>query len=117
MASPLIEAEISASVAAFRFNEAALESLLSGPRGPVAIDLSRRAIRVENSAKQHATGRPGPNVRTGRLRGSITHRISHDAEGLYADVGTAVTYAPFVELGTSRMSAYPFLRPALPAAR
>lgn len=119
MASPSqqIRVEIDAAHSKFRFNEAAMRELLRGPTGAVMRDLARRAIRIESSAKQHATGRPGPNVITGRLRGSITWRLGEDFLGPYADIGTAVHYAPFVELGTSRAPAYPFLRPALAAGR
>lgn len=99
------------------WNEASLRALLKGRNGPVARDLARRAIKVESAAKRYASGRPGPNVQTGRLRGSITWAIGTDGGGLYADVGTNVFYAPFVELGTSRAPAYPFLGPALDAAR
>lgn len=116
MAKPGIQFEIDAARSTFKANASELTSLLAGPRGPVARDLSKRAIRVESMAKRNATDRPGPKVRTGRLRGSITWRLGVDAT-LYADIGTAVYYAPFVELGTSRAPAYPFLRPALSAAR
>lgn len=121
-----IKVEIAEAVKTFRFNEAEMTRLLTGPNGPVYRDLEKRAIRVQNSAKLHATDRPGPRVRTGRLRGSITHRLGKDARGPYADIGTAVHYAPFVELGhnivrggvvVGRAPAYPFLRPALEAAR
>lgn len=48
-------------------------------------------------------------VDTGRLRNSITHAM----EGSEAVViGTNVEYAPYVELGTSRQKAQPYLRPA-----
>lgn len=48
-------------------------------------------------------------VDTGRLRNSITHQqYSEDTEV----IGTNVEYAPYVELGTSKMGAKPFLRPA-----
>ena len=47
-------------------------------------------------------------VDTGRLRNSISHARDDDA----AYIGTNVEYAPYVELGTSRMKARPFLRPA-----
>lgn len=48
-------------------------------------------------------------VDTGRLRNSITHAM----EGSEAVViGTNVEYGPYVELGTSRQKAQPFLRPA-----
>lgn len=47
-------------------------------------------------------------VDTGRLRNSITHtRVNNDAY-----IGTNVEYAPYVEYGTSRQKAQPFLRPA-----
>jgi HK97 gp10 family phage protein len=105
---------MASAIGSFRFNESEMKRLL---RGPVMQDVAKRAIRVETSAKQHASGRPGPNVRTGRLRGSITWRLGEDGLSPYADIGTAVHYAPYVELGTSRMPAYPFLRPALEAAR
>ena len=73
-------------------------------------------------------------VDTGRLRNSITHATStsggigtyNDNEGnRYSDasakstpeedsvyIGTNVEYAPYVELGTVRTPAQPFLRPA-----
>lgn len=105
---------ISAMLDSYAWHESEYERLL---HGPVMADIAQRAIRVETSAKQHASGRPGPNVRTGRLRGSITWRLGEDGISPFADVGTAVSYAPYVELGTSRMPAYPYLRPALEAAR
>ena len=48
-------------------------------------------------------------VDTGNLRISLNFEVHDD----YAEVGTPVEYAPFVELGTARMSAQPYLRPAL----
>lgn len=48
-------------------------------------------------------------VRTTRLRQSITH--AKDAEAAY--VGSNVEYAPYVEMGTSKMRARPFIRPAV----
>lgn len=105
------------------WNRAALASVLAGPQGPIARDLSRRAIRVETQAKINASHpRPsvpgsGPAVRTGRLRGSITWQLGRDAAGLYAVIGSNVEYAGYVEIGTERMAARPYLRPALVAAR
>lgn len=111
-----VELEIQASMESFRVNSLELEALLRGPHGPIAADLARRAIRVESAAKTNASGRPGPRVITGRLRGSITWRLGEDIEGLYAEVGSNVEYALYVEQGTSRSAAYPFLAPSLDAA-
>lgn len=47
--------------------------------------------------------------RTGRLRNSITN--THDGNTVY--IGTNVEYAPYVELGTYKMDARPFLAPAI----
>ena len=48
-------------------------------------------------------------VDTGRLRNSITHEVSDD----YVEIGSAVEYAPYVELGTVHMKAQPYLSPAV----
>ena len=47
---------------------------------------------------------------TGRLQGSITHKPNLSEKAVY--IGTNVEYAPYVELGTSRQKAQPYLRPA-----
>lgn len=99
------------------WNRNEVDALLRGPDGPVARDLLRRGLLVEAAAKNFATGvGGGPRVRTGRLRSSITTVPGRDAQGVYVDVGSNVSYAPFVELGTRYMHARPFLRPALAAA-
>lgn len=48
-------------------------------------------------------------VDTGRLRNSITHAQYDENTEV---IGSNVEYAPYVELGTSRKGARPFLRPA-----
>ena len=50
-------------------------------------------------------------VRTGNLRNSITHQVASD--GRSVDIGTNVEYAPYVELGTYKSRAQPYLRPAI----
>lgn len=47
-------------------------------------------------------------VDTGNLRNSITHATDDTS----AYIGTNVEYAPYVELGTVRTRAQPYLRPA-----
>jgi HK97 gp10 family phage protein len=48
-------------------------------------------------------------VDTGRLRGSIASKVDGDK----AIVGTNVEYAPYVEYGTGKMRAQPYLRPSI----
>ena len=50
-------------------------------------------------------------VDTGRLRNSITHSVDASEQKVY--VGTNVEYAAYVEMGTSRMRAQPYLQPAV----
>lgn len=111
----------------FALNEEALQRLLASPDGDVALDLGRRAQRVETAAKLNATGRPvagannpegrGPRVQSGRLRSSIHWFIGVDERSVFAAIGTNVFYGRILELGLTRNGAsYPFLIPALPAA-
>lgn len=48
-------------------------------------------------------------VDTGNLRNSITHTVS----GETAYIGTNVEYAAYVEMGTTRTVAKPYLKPAV----
>lgn len=48
-------------------------------------------------------------VDTGTLRDSISHAVDDNT----TIIGTNVEYAPYVELGTSKMDAQPYLRPAV----
>lgn len=93
----------------FTFDEAGLRDLFDSPQGDVAKELKRRGLRVQATAKRLCP------VDTGRLRASITESLQRDAAGLVEVIGTDVDYAPYVELGTSRAPAQPFLRPALAA--
>ena len=49
-------------------------------------------------------------VDTGRLRGSIA--VEEDENKMEVMIGTNVKYAPYVEFGTCKMAARPYLRPA-----
>lgn len=93
-----------------------------------AIALEKVGLVAEGYAKMLCT------VDTGRLRNSITHATSQNlGQGDYQDnngldfhdataqskprddsvyIGTNVEYAPYIELGTVRHSARPYLRPA-----
>lgn len=90
----------------WRLNEAALKELFESPNGATGKLLKQIGTRCVRIAKRMAP------VDTGRLRSSIGEELRQDAGGLVEIVGTDVSYAPYVELGTRRMRAQPFLRPA-----
>jgi len=91
----------------FKSDAGAIRNFIASPTGPIAKDLTRRAIRVESRAKTLCP------VDTGRLRSSIRWRIAREPAGLVAIVGSDVVYAGFVECGTRYMKARPYLLPAL----
>ena len=71
-------------------------------------DAKKRALEIMGGKAESYAKQLCP-VKTGNLRNSITHQqLDEDTE----IVGTNVEYAPYQELGTSRMAAHPFLRPA-----
>lgn len=86
-----------------------LRKMTDRTRRNVEREVKRAALNVQNNAKRAAP------VDTGRLRNSIAHEIEGD--GLEATVGTNVEYAPFVEFGTRRGRAQPYLLPALERER
>lgn len=51
-------------------------------------------------------------VDTGRLRNSITHQVEAGERSGKVYIGTNVEYAEYVELGTFRQKAQPYLKPA-----
>lgn len=65
--------------------------------GAIRMGMTKIALTIANQATQNADGRPGPNVQTGRLRSSITGRVSGD--GFSAVIGSNVEYAPRIEMG------------------
>lgn len=70
-------------------------------------EVEKTARRIEADAKAKA---PVGKVRGGTLRRSI-HPVLQDG-GFRALVGPSVLYGKFVEFGTRRMGARPYLRPA-----
>lgn len=71
----------------------------------IRIALMRNALKVELAAKEMCA------VDTGRLRGSITTDKRYIQKFLVM-VGTNVDYGPYVEFGTKKMDARPYLFPA-----
>lgn len=68
----------------------------------IAAAMEEVGLAAEGFAKRRCP------VDTGNLRNSI----AHVADGDTAYVGTDVEYAAYVELGTTRTRAQPYLRPA-----
>lgn len=61
--------------------------------------LARVGLRIERQAKLNASGRPGPNVQSGRLRAGINVQLKEGRPVKEAVVGTNVVYARPVEFG------------------
>lgn len=79
--------------------------------------LTRIGLQAETFAKEeisrpkpHADGTNRPNVDTGTLRNDINYKVDPNGKSVYVGVNT--DYGAFVELGTSRATPYPFLKPA-----
>lgn len=94
------------------FDDAAFQAGLKRALARLALrterDLVVLGLKVQNGARERCP------VDTGRLRSSIvTSGLQRDGQGAYVEVGTNVFYAGFVEFGTRRMAAQPYLRPAL----
>ena len=62
--------------------------------GPMVQTMRNATLMVHRSARINAP------VDTGRLRASITPSVTATAESIKGVVGSNVTYAPYVELGT-----------------
>lgn len=86
--------------------EAGAKQSMKGPKS---------GATYKRGSKSHQASAPGeaPAIDTGNLVNSI----QTDVQGLRAEVGTAVEYALYLEYGTSKMAARPFLGPAAEAVR
>lgn len=89
------------------------DAVKGGLKSAFARALERIGMQAEGYAKDlcpvgtpESTGIPG--YVGGTLRGSITHT----SNGKAAYIGTNVEYGKYVELGTVKMAAQPYLRPA-----
>lgn len=79
-----------------------LKDVISELETKAARALEAIGMQGENYAKRLCP------VDTGNLRNSITHTTDEDT----AYIGTNVEYAAYVELGTLKTKAQPYLRPA-----
>ncbi len=69
--------------------------------------IEKGCIMIESDAKRLV------RVLTGNLMNSITHEVEVVGKEIIGRTGTNVNYAIPQEFGTSKMSAQPYLRPAL----
>ena len=83
----------------------------------LAGDLKKGAAKVEKTAPRvvakvaldiEATAKVNAPVDTGNLESSITS----DVDGLSAEIGPTAEYGGYVEYGTSKMHAQPYMGPA-----
>jgi len=75
-----------------------------------AIDTGRLAASITTQANDRGTVPTGPGARPD----DVIQKPSSDREVL---IGTPVEYGPYIEFGTVRNRAQPFLRPALDLAK
>lgn len=87
----------------FYIKEDLSELILQAATSQIEKALEKVGMEAERNAKLACP------VDTGRLRNSISH--THDKNTAY--VGTNVEYAPYIEFGTSKMAARPYLEPAI----
>ena len=94
-----------------------IEQVKAEAKDRLMVALEAIGMQAENYAKlnletpkKHADGTIRPNVDTGRLVNSITHQQEDETT---VAVGTNVEYAAYVEMGTSKSDAYPYLEPAI----
>lgn len=83
---------------------------------PIKLRPITKAIMQKTAADIQAGAQARAPVDTGALRNSIS-RETRDRGNEYAvEIGPTVNYAGYVEHGTSRQRAQPYLRPATDAA-
>lgn len=73
------------------------------------VALEMIGLTAESYAKMNLTEMDA--VDTGRLRNSVSHYANYDTDSTY--IGTNVEYGPYIEFGTVKMAARPFLRRAV----
>lgn len=92
----------------FKVHTGAVNAMLRSPSGAAGRHIFKLGVNVQSAAKVKCP------VDTGRLRSSIqTTAPRETSNGVAVRIGSNVNYARYVELGTRRMRAQPFLRPAL----
>lgn len=92
----------------------------AGEVSSLAADLRAASSRIEAKArlevgKSSADVERGAKIRSPYRTGNLRSSISRDVDGLTAVIGPSAHYGVFLEYGTSRMAARPYMGPALDA--
>ena len=76
--------------------------------------LEKVGLAAERYAKLACpVGTPESTGKKGYMGGTLRNSISHTHDKNTAYIGTNVEYAPYVEMGTKKMAARPYLKPAI----
>ena len=94
-----------------------VDPVVNATRHDMAKRLNKAGQHVRNvlvrklSSPWPPASTPGemPHARTGKLRQSINVRRA-TADNLHCEVGTSLRYGAYLEIGTKKMAARPFLR-------
>lgn len=87
-----------------------LRRRLQAQHASVGKAVTESLAEVQQLARRNLEGRSFSRRGTGALAKSVTAR--HDASGLGGSVGTDLSYGRYLEFGTRRMAARPWLQPA-----
>ncbi|MDW0112158.1 HK97 gp10 family phage protein [Sporosarcina saromensis] len=74
-------------------------------------DEAKKAIHTR-TLEMEANAKSLSPIDTGHLRRSLNSTFSDEGSSTVGEVSTVVEYAPFVEFGTSKQAAQPFLTPS-----
>lgn len=85
-----------------------LRKLSRKARKRIEVSTKETGVKIADQSKVNLT--ENKSVMTGTLRRSMTSVFY--PIGCYSEIGTNVFYAPYVELGTHRARAKPYLQPA-----
>lgn len=85
----------------------------------VLAELQRKQLAFVTTAAEEVRSQAAARtpVATGNLRSSIQTEAFVDDGVAIGEVGPTADYAPYVELGTSRQEAQPYMEPGFQAAR